>query len=158
MAEHEQTMTTRLDIQNILKILPHRYPFLLVDRVTEYEPFKFIKAFKNVTVNEPCFMGHFPEQPIFPGVLIVEAMAQTGGLLAGLCVDTVDKDHVVYFLSIDKVKFRKPVIPGDRMHLELTVIQRRRQVWKFEARALVDGALVAEAQLTAMTTKEVIAK
>ncbi|HTR45739.1 MAG TPA: 3-hydroxyacyl-ACP dehydratase FabZ [Thermodesulfovibrionales bacterium] len=138
-----------IDINEIHGILPHRYPFLMVDRVVEFEPGKKAVGIKNVSINEPFFTGHFPGNPIMPGVLIVEALAQLAGITAfrsGVHGDTV------YFMSIEKAKFRRPVIPGDQLRLEVTVIQRRGNVWKFSGAALVDGKVVAEADFTAMVT------
>jgi beta-hydroxyacyl-ACP dehydratase FabZ len=141
-----------LDIIEIQKILPHRYPFLYVDRVLEVEPGKKIVAIKNVTFDEHFFQGHFPGRPIMPGVLIVEAMAQVGGILVHKTIETEDK--MVYFMSIDKVKFRKPVVPGDQLVFEVVPIQSRGKVHKFKGEAKVDGKLVCEAEFMAMTAKE----
>ena len=135
------------DIHQIMRILPHRYPFLLVDRITEMEPGKRIKGYKNVTINEPFFTGHFPEAPVMPGVLIIEAMAQTGGVLALSTQVRPSSDTLVYFMGIDKAKFRKPVLPGDRLEMECEVLKMRSRVCQLSARAYVDGELVAEAVL-----------
>jgi UDP-3-O-[3-hydroxymyristoyl] N-acetylglucosamine deacetylase/3-hydroxyacyl-[acyl-carrier-protein] dehydratase len=137
-----------LDINAILKIMPHRYPFLLVDRVIDLEPNKKVVAIKNVTMNEPFFSGHFPGHPIMPGVLIVEAMAQAGGILL---LNTVDdpENKLVYFMGIDGVRFRKPVLPGDQIRFELEMIQFRRGTCKMQGRAFVDNELVTEAMLMA---------
>ena len=137
-----------VDINKIMEFLPHRYPMLLVDRITEYEPGKRIVGIKNVTINEPFFQGHYPGHPIMPGVLIIEAMAQVGGLLLMDEVGETD-DKVVYFMSLDKVKWRKPVTPGDTIVFELEMLQFRRQVCKMKGRGYVEGALVAEAELMA---------
>lgn len=137
-----------LNTLDIMKLLPHRYPFLLVDRITEFEAGKRIAGVKNVTINEPFFQGHFPGHPIMPGVLILEAMAQVGGIFAFLG-DEVDENQVTYFLGIDKAKFRKPVLPGDVLHLDLELLKVRRGIYCFQGRALVDGKLVAEAELKA---------
>lgn len=139
----------QLDINEIMNILPHRYPFLLVDRVIEYDPGKRIVSIKNVTMNEPFFEGHFPGHPVMPGVLIIEGMAQTGGLLVGLVKGEETKDKVCYFVSIDKTKFRRPVLPGDQLRIEMDVISCRRGIWGFSGKAYVDGKLVAEAELKA---------
>lgn len=139
---------TVVDITQILKILPHRYPFLLVDRVIEYEKGKRIVGIKNVTINEPFFVGHFPGLPIMPGVLIIEAMAQVGGLLL---MDTVDDpgNKVVYFMSLDKVKFRRPVTPGDQIHFELKMLRIRGRTCRMKGVGRVDGKVVAEAEMMA---------
>lgn len=136
------------DIARVMEFLPHRYPMLLVDRIIDQEPGHSIVGIKNVTINEPFFQGHFPGHPIMPGVLILEAMAQCGGLLL---MDKVEKpdDKVVYFMTMDKVKFRRPVIPGDTLVLELEVVQFRRQVCRMKGRALVDGHVVAEGEFMA---------
>jgi 3-hydroxyacyl-[acyl-carrier-protein] dehydratase len=136
-----------IEIEEILTLLPHRYPFLLVDRVEEYEPEKRIVGIKNVTFNEPFFPGHFPGKPIMPAVLILEALAQTGGILAFKSFPAMKGD--VRFVGIDNARFRKPVIPGDQLKLVLEVIKHRREVWVFKGEAFVDGKRVAEAQLMA---------
>lgn len=138
-----------LDINEIMKHLPHRYPFLLVDRVTALEPGERIEVIKNVTINEPFFQGHFPGHPVMPGVLIVEAMAQAGGILAYKSDLDVGEGKVVYFMGIDKAKFRKPVMPGDQLRLVLQVLKQRRSIWRFRGEAFVDDKLVAEAELMA---------
>ena len=137
-----------IDINRILEILPHRFPFLLVDRVIEYERGKRIVGLKNVTINEPFFVGHFPGRPIMPGVLIIEAMAQVGGLLL---MDSVDNpaDKLVYFMSLDQVKFRRPVTPGDQIVFELELLQLRKNVCKMKGVGRVDGEVVAEAEMKA---------
>ena len=139
-----------VDIREILSILPHAYPFLLVDRIVELEPGKRIVGIKNVTYNEPFFPGHFPGRPIMPGVLIIEAMAQTAGVLAFKSLPPEDQKRPVYFLGIDNVRFRKPVIPGDQLRLELEIAKHRQAIWGFKGRASVDGKLVTEAELLAM--------
>jgi len=139
-----------IDIGEILNILPHAYPFLLVDRIVEMEPGKRIVGIKNVTYNEPFFPGHFPGRPIMPGVLIVEAMAQTAGVLAFKSLTTEEQKRPVYFLGIDNVRFRKPVVPGDQLRLELEITRHRQAIWGFNGKAFVDGKLVAEAELLAM--------
>jgi 3-hydroxyacyl-[acyl-carrier-protein] dehydratase len=139
-----------VDIQEIMKLLPHRYPFLLVDRVLEVEVQKRIVGIKNVTINEPFFQGHFPGRPIMPGVLIVEAMAQTGGVLAFLSLPEEERGRAVLFAGIDKVRFRKPVFPGDQMRMELEVIKQRKLVWGLSGKAFVGEQLVCEAELLAV--------
>jgi beta-hydroxyacyl-ACP dehydratase FabZ len=140
-----------LSIQEVMNLLPHRYPFLLIDRILEFEPGKRVVGLKNVTINEPFFQGHFPGHPIMPGVLLLEAMAQTGGVLAlkSIPEEEVSK-KVLYFMSIDKAKFRKPVTPGDQVRFELTMIRERGAVKSFKAVATVDGAVVAESEMMAM--------
>jgi 3-hydroxyacyl-[acyl-carrier-protein] dehydratase len=137
--------------QDILASLPHRYPFLLIDRVIEAEAGKRLVAIKNVTFNEQHFVGHFPEFPVMPGVLILEAMAQAGALLARYTDPAEVMGKLVYFMSIDRARFRKPVIPGDQLRIEMTLMKRRREVWKFSGRAFTDDDLVAEAEVMAMT-------
>ncbi|UCF19515.1 MAG: bifunctional UDP-3-O-[3-hydroxymyristoyl] N-acetylglucosamine deacetylase/3-hydroxyacyl-ACP dehydratase [Gemmatimonadota bacterium] len=143
-----QRSARRVDIEQIFQILPHRYPFLLVDRVIEYERAKRIVGIKNVTINEPFFIGHFPGLPIMPGVLIIEAMAQVGGLLL---MDSVEnpEEKIVYFMSLDNVKFRRPVTPGDQLVFELEMLQMRRSVCRMKGVGRVDGTVVAEAEMMA---------
>ncbi len=137
-----------MNITEIMRHLPHRYPFLLVDRVEELIPNERIVAIKNVTMNEPHFPGHFPQHPIMPGVLIIEAMAQAAGLLAfQSSAEPTDENTVVYFVGIDGARFKRPVVPGDRLVLEATILQNRRGIWKFSAKATVDGQLATEAEL-----------
>ena len=140
---------TVLEIDRILQILPHRYPFVLVDRVTDVTPHKRISGHKCVSINEPWFPGHFPSRPIMPGVLIIEALAQLGGLLAYASDPFDPQGSLMYFLGIDKAKFRRPVIPGDRLDLEVTVLHHRTNVWKFRGEALVDGTVCAQGELLA---------
>lgn len=136
-----------MEITEIMNILPHRYPFLLIDRILELEPGKSARGLKNVSINEPFFAGHFPGHPIMPGVLIVEAMAQVGGVLAFKSAGVVNK--AVYFMGIDNARFRKPVVPGDTVEFVLTVTKCRGVIWVFKGEAFVAGALVAEAELMA---------
>ena len=141
---------TTADIDLIQRILPHRYPFLLVDRVEQIDGQTSAVGIKNVTFNEPHFQGHFPGAPIMPGVTIVEAMAQTAGVLVGVALDLADKDMLIYFMSIDKCKFRRKVVPGDVLKLSITTKRGGGKIWKFHGRAEVDGELAAEAEFTAM--------
>ena len=140
-----------VDIQNIL---PHRYPFLLVDRVIELTPGEYIEGYKNVSISEPVFEGHFPGHPIYPGVMIIEGMAQAGGVLAFKSVDEETQnaaaDKVVYFMSIDKAKFRSPVTPGDQLVYKINVIKHKGAVWQLDAKAYVNDTIVAQAELKAM--------
>jgi len=140
------------DIQLIQRILPHRYPFLLVDKVVDIDGFQSATGIKNVTMNEPHFQGHFPGTPIMPGVTIVEAMAQTTGVMVGVALDLADKDLLIYFMAIDKCKFRRKVVPGDvlEMKVETTRGKPGGKVWKFKGVATVDGEMAAEAEFTAM--------
>ncbi len=140
-----------LDIHKVMNFLPHRYPFLMIDRILEFEADKRVVGMKNVTINEPFFQGHFPGHPIMPGVLLLEAMAQTGGVMAlmSLPPEEVPK-KVLYFMSIDKAKFRKPVLPGDQVRFELELLKARANIKSFKAVAKVDGAVVAEAEMMAM--------
>jgi 3-hydroxyacyl-[acyl-carrier-protein] dehydratase len=142
-----------IDIKEILTLLPHRYPFLLVDRVTELVPGVKASGIKNVTINEPFFAGHFPNNPVMPGVLIVEAMAQVAGILA---FKSSSLGRSVYFMSMDKVKFRKPVMPGDQLRFEVVVIHKRGNAWKFSGHAFVEDKLATEAEFTAMMTDRVL--
>ncbi|MBI4651178.1 3-hydroxyacyl-ACP dehydratase FabZ [Candidatus Desantisbacteria bacterium] len=135
-----------LDINEIQKILPHRYPFLLVDKILEFKE-DFIVGLKNVTINEPFFVGHFPRQPIMPGVLMVEAMAQVGGIL--LLKEANAEAKIVYFMAIDQVKFRKPVVPGDQLIIKLHVLKKKGRVCKMHGEIFVEDKLVAEADLLA---------
>ncbi len=143
-----------IEIREIMSLLPHGYPFLLVDRIIEMEPGKRAVGIKNVTYNEPFFPGHFPGRPIMPGVLIVEAMAQTAGVLVFKSLPDGNRKKPVYFLGIDNVKFRKPVIPGDQLRLELEISRHRQSIWGFNGKAFVEGKLVAEADLLAMLGEE----
>ena len=137
-----------MDVTRIMELLPHRYPFLLVDRILEIQGTQKIVGLKNVTINEPFFQGHFPGHPIMPGVLIVEAMAQTGGLL--LMEQVKDRDNkVVYFMSLDAVKFRKPVVPGDQLRMEVEMLQFRGKIARMKGVALVDGQVATEAEMMA---------
>ncbi|MCL2076356.1 MAG: 3-hydroxyacyl-ACP dehydratase FabZ [Betaproteobacteria bacterium] len=137
-----------MDIHQILEHLPHRYPFLLVDRVLALEVGKSIHACKNVSINEPFFIGHFPHHPVMPGVLIMEALAQAAGILSFKTMNTKPSDDsVFYFVGIDNARFKKPVLPGDQLHLHVNITRQMRGIWKYEAAARVDGEVVAEADL-----------
>lgn len=137
-----------LDINQIMQSLPHRYPFLLVDRVVDYEVGKWLKAIKNVSINEPFFQGHFPHRPVMPGVLILEAMAQATGLLAFQSRDEKPSENFLYlFVSIDKARFKKPVEPGDQLELYVELQRVKRDMWKFDGQARVKGELAASAEL-----------
>jgi 3-hydroxyacyl-[acyl-carrier-protein] dehydratase len=138
-----------LEIDRILQILPHRWPFVLVDRVTHVEPGARIVGHKCVTMAEPWFQGHFPERPIMPGVLILESLAQIGGILAYATEPFDATSSLMYFLGIDKAKFRRPVTPGDRLDLEVSIVHHRTNVWKLKGEASVDGTLCASAELLA---------
>jgi 3-hydroxyacyl-[acyl-carrier-protein] dehydratase len=139
--------TKQLDVERILSILPHRWPFVLVDRVTEIAPGQRIRGHKCVSMNEPWFLGHFPASPIMPGVLVMEALAQIGGILAYATEPFDAKTSRFYLLGIDKAKFRRRVVPGDRLDLEVSVLQRRTDVWRLRGEASVDGNLCAEGEL-----------
>ena len=139
------------DVMRLMRLLPHRYPFLLVDRIINIDQDNSAVGIKNVSVNEPHFQGHFPEQPVMPGVLIVEAMAQTAGAICLLSTGG-NMPSLVYFLTIDNAKFRKPVVPGDQLELHVKKLKKRGSIWRFQCEALVDGAKVAEAEISAMMT------
>jgi 3-hydroxyacyl-[acyl-carrier-protein] dehydratase len=141
---------TEADISIIQRILPHRYPFLLVDKVRDIVVNEGCVGIKCITMNEPQFTGHFPGMPIFPGVMIIEAMAQTSGILVGVSMDLIDKNPNVFFMSVDGVKFRRKVVPGDVLELHVKALRSGGRVWRFEGRAMVDGQLACEAQFSAM--------
>ncbi len=146
----QQTITPTIPIERIMEMIPHRYPFLMIDRIIDFSLGEFAIGLKNVTINEPFFVGHFPGKPVMPGVLIIEAMAQTAAVLV---VNTLGKDaegKLVYFMSIDEAKFRKPVVPGDALHVRVDKQQSRRNVWKFSCIATVEGVKTAEAVICAM--------
>jgi beta-hydroxyacyl-ACP dehydratase FabZ len=143
----------RIDQTEIQALLPHRYPFMLVDRIKELEPNRRIVGIKNVTINEPFFQGHFPGRPIMPGVLIVEAMAQTGGILVFKSGGAIEKP-VVFLTGIEEAKFRKPAVPGDQLRFEIEVLKRRPPFWKMQGKTFVDNELICEAVVTAMVTEE----
>lgn len=138
-----------IDILRLFKLLPHRYPFLLVDRIVEVDGDRSAIGIKNVTLNEPHFQGHFPDHPVMPGVLIIEAMAQTAG---AICIHATGdaKPSLVYFMTIDNAKFRRPVVPGDRLELHVRKVKQRGNIWRFACEAMVGGSKVAEAEISAM--------
>ncbi|MEL7459613.1 MAG: 3-hydroxyacyl-ACP dehydratase FabZ [Pseudomonadota bacterium] len=146
MTDHRTTA----DIATILRAIPHRYPFLLVDKMVEIDGTKSGVGIKNVTINEPFFPGHFPQEPVMPGVLIIEAMAQTSAVLVSLGQDLIDSGALVYFMGIDKAKFRRKVVPGDTLRMELTTLRGGGKVWRFDAKALVDGEVACQCELMAM--------
>lgn len=147
---HAETAPVTADLSLIQRIIPHRYPFLLVDRVERIVVPESCVGIKNITFNEPQFQGHFPGLPIFPGVMIIEAMAQTSGVLVGLSMDLVDKNAKVFFMGVDGVKFRRKVVPGDVLELHVKALRGGGRVWKFEGRAMVEGELACEATFMAM--------
>ncbi|MDD5285576.1 MAG: 3-hydroxyacyl-ACP dehydratase FabZ [Desulfuromonadaceae bacterium] len=142
-------MPMLLDVNDIMKILPHRYPFLMVDRIVELEHGKRCVGIKNVTINEPFFQGHFPGHPVMPGVLIVEAMAQVAGIMASLASDESTRKKVTYFISIDSARFRKPVLPGDQLRIEIETTLNRRGIWGVDGKVYVGDTLVTDAALKA---------
>ena len=144
-----ETRTTA-DLDIIQRIIPHRYPFLLVDKVQDIVAKESAVGIKNITFNEPQFQGHFPGAPIFPGVMIVEAIAQTSAVLVGITLDLIDKDLLVYFMSIDKCKFRRKVVPGDVLEMHVEVLRSSKKIWKFRGVAKVEGEVAAECEIVAM--------
>jgi 3-hydroxyacyl-[acyl-carrier-protein] dehydratase len=148
VGEQQPTNVLTMDIQEVMRRLPHRYPFLLVDRVLECVPKQSIRALKNVTFNEPCFTGHFPGRPVMPGVLMLEALAQTAGILAFVTAGVYPSEKTeIYFVGIDKVRFRRPVVPGDQIILKATLERALRGIWKFSTVAEVDGAEAVSAEM-----------
>ena len=144
------TTAKAVDIKRILQMIPHRYPMLMVDKVVEMQLDHSAVGIKNVSINEPFFQGHFPSEPVMPGVLIVEAMAQTAAVLVVATFGAESEGKLVYFMSIDGVRFRRPVVPGDRLELHVEKVQSRASVWKFSGKAIVDGKVAAEATFAAM--------
>lgn len=149
MADAAAAVLETVDILGLMRLLPHRYPFLMIDRIVDVDGNESAVGIKNVTMNEPHFTGHFPDQPVMPGVLIIEAMAQTAG---AICIRAVgaEKPSLVYFLTIDNAKFRKPVVPGDQLRIHVRKIKMRGNLLRFACEAMVDGAKVAEAEISAM--------
>jgi beta-hydroxyacyl-ACP dehydratase FabZ len=154
MKATEEKMDSAFDIQEIMKLLPHRYPFIMIDRILELTPGEKVIALKNVTINEPFFQGHFPENPIMPGVLIIEAMGQAGAVLAAKSLDLESHGSLIFFMGMDKVKFRKPVTPGDQLIFEMKFLKQRRKVFKMSGTAYVDKNVVAQAELMATFGEE----
>lgn len=154
MADTAGATLETMDIMRLMKLLPHRYPFLLVDRIIEVDGDRSAVGIKNVTVNEPHFQGHFPGHPVMPGVLIIEAMAQTAG---AICINSTagDRPSLVYFMTIDNAKFRRPVVPGDRLEIRVTKLKQRGNIWRFGCEATVGGAKAAEAEISAMMSPKV---
>ena len=146
----EKNTVTQLDILRIMEMIPHRYPMLLVDKIVDIVPGESCTGIKNVTINEPFFVGHFPQKPVMPGVMIVEAMAQTSAVLVMHTLGESSEGRLVYFMSIEEARFRRPIGPGDQIHIKVQKQQNRRNVWKFKGEAWVDGTLCAEASYAAM--------
>ena len=155
MADNETVSAAyaEADLALIKRIIPHRYPFLFIDKVRDIVPFESAVGIKNVTCNEPYFEGHFPSQPVMPGVLVVEAMAQAAGVLVGISMNIIDKPMLTYFMAIDGCKFRRMVVPGDVLELHVTARRSGGKIWKFDGRALVGGELAAQAEFTAMMAR-----
>lgn len=139
-----------IDVEYIMRMIPHRYPFLLIDRVTDIVPNDSAVGVKNVTINEPFFQGHFPPKPIMPGVLLIEALAQTAAVLVVHTLDLIDQGKLVYFMTVDSTRFRKPVLPGDQVKLHVKVMKWKGPVWKFTGTAKVDGHICAQSVFSAM--------
>ena len=157
MSDDKDTVLGSVDLQQIMELLPHRYPFLLVDKIVEIDADNSAVGIKNVTVNEPHFTGHFPDNPVMPGVLLIEGMAQTAGAICARMQQS--KSELVYFMTIDNARFRKPVVPGDRVEYHVRKLKQRGTIWKFHCDAMVDGTKVAEADVGAMlVSREDIAR
>jgi len=153
MNDTPRTSLASIDIARLMELLPHRYPFLMVDRIIDIDGDNSAVGIKNVTFNEPHFTGHFPGRPIMPGVLIIEGMVQTAGAICAASIRG-DRPPLVYFMTIDEAKFRKPVVPGDVLHYHVKKLKQRKNIWRFAAEARVDGGLVAEATVSAMLASE----
>ncbi|MEM7236324.1 MAG: 3-hydroxyacyl-ACP dehydratase FabZ [Pseudomonadota bacterium] len=149
-SENDATESRSADLDRVMRMIPHRFPFLMIDRVVEILPGKSAIGIKNVTINEPHFQGHFPQEAVMPGVLIIEAMAQTAGVLVVDTLDKADEQLLVYFMTIDNTRFRRKVVPGDTLELHVAITQSRGSVYKFHGEARVDGTKVAEADYSAM--------
>ena len=150
MDASSNTTLETADIMKIMELLPHRYPFLMIDRIIDIDADNSATGIKAVTINEPHFQGHFPDQPVMPGVLLIEAMAQTAGAICVNADKNTNAPSLVYFMTIDRAKFRKPVVPGDVVKIHVKKMKQRRNIWKFDAEAVVDGNKVAEAEISAM--------
>ena len=146
----EGRILEHVDILRVMEMIPHRYPFLMIDRVIDVIPDQSAIGIKNVSINEAHFQGHFPRQPVMPGVLIIESMAQTAAVLVVETLEGAAAGKLVYFMTIDEARFRRPVVPGDQIHVKVAKTRNRRNVWKFDCRATVEGALVAQAAISAM--------
>lgn len=150
MDTSSNTTLETADIMKIMELLPHRYPFLMIDRIIDIDADNSATGIKAVTINEPHFQGHFPDQPVMPGVLLIEAMAQTAGAICVNADKNTNAPSLVYFMTIDRAKFRKPVVPGDMVKIHVKKLKQRRNIWKFASEAIVDGNKVAEAEISAM--------
>ena len=153
-AEAEAKKGEQIDIMRILEMMPHRYPFLMIDRVIDVVPNESAVGIKNVSINENYFQGHFPNKPVMPGVLVIESMAQTAGVLVVRSLGPESEGKLVYFMSVESARFRRLIVPGDQVHVHVTKLHARRNVWKFKGEAKVDGRLAAEAVYAAMIVDE----